>query len=233
MENIFTLHKYEDDEDDDVPQSMNIDDLYDKKRGRDTAQLKIFNRMLKRIHVKITVTSRQRTSEKICWFVVPEIMLGIPMYDQGMCIAYVMDKLCDDGFRSKYIHPNTLMISWNHWVPNYVIREIKEKTGKVYDNQGNDLTPYDGSGGGGALQIGSAPERGNSAMGGMSGMGGMGGMGGPSNSATIVYSADANTFQRPKKGTSTKKYTPIDEYKPRGSMVYDQEMLFDSTSRMK
>jgi hypothetical protein len=217
MENIFTLHKYEDDEDDDVPQSMNIDDLYDKKRGRDTAQLKIFNRMLKRIHVKITVTSRQRTSEKICWFVVPEIMLGIPMYDQGMCIAYVMDKLCDDGFRSKYIHPNTLMISWNHWVPNYVIREIKEKTGKVYDNQGNDLTPYGGGGGGGggggALQIGSAPEQ--------------------SNSATIVYSADANTFQRPKKSTSTKKYTPIDEYKPRGSMTYDQEMLFDSTSRMK
>jgi hypothetical protein len=224
MENIFTLHKYEDDEDDDVPQSMNIDELYDKKRERDTAQLKIFNRMLKRIHVKVTVTSRQRASEKICWFVVPEIMLGIPMYDQGMCIAYVMDKLCDDGFRSKYIHPNTLMISWNHWVPNYVIREIKEKTGRVYDNQGNDLTPSSPvDGGGGAMQIGGVPERGRVAM------------RGSNNSDTIVYNTDANTFQRPipKKAPSNKKYTPIDEYKPRGSMAYDQEMLFESTPRLK
>ena len=33
------------------------------------------------------------------------------------------------------------MITWHHWVPNYVIQEIKEKTGRIYDNQGNDLTP--------------------------------------------------------------------------------------------
>ena len=117
------------------------DDLYEKKREKDVEQLKTFSKMLKRIHARIQTTSRQRTGEKLCWFTVPEIMLGIPSYDQGMCIAFIMDKLKTNGFRVQYFHPNTLMITWQHWVPNYVIQEIKEKTGRVYDNQGNDLTP--------------------------------------------------------------------------------------------
>ena len=150
MENIFTISKHEDQYDDDIATSINIDDLYEKKRMRDLAQLKIYNKMLRRIHAKIQVTSRQKGAEKLCWFVVPEVMLGVPVYEQSGCIAYVMDKLKTDGFIVQYVHPNTLFISWGHWVPNYVISEIKSKTGVVYDNYGNTVrtpeTPVDENG---------------------------------------------------------------------------------------
>ena len=141
MDNIFTLNKNSVFLDDTEPESINIDDLYEKKRERDMSQLRLFNKMLSRVHARIKLTSRQANAEKMCWFVVPEFILGIPLYNQGDCIGYIMDKLKQDGFRIQYIHPNALLISWNHWVPNYVLAEIKEKTGKVYDNNGNDLTP--------------------------------------------------------------------------------------------
>ena len=64
-------------------------------------------------------------------------MIGIPKYDSAMCIGYIISKLKDNGFNIKYIHPNMLFISWAHWVPSYVRKEIKNKTGKEVDSYGN------------------------------------------------------------------------------------------------
>jgi hypothetical protein len=35
------------------------------------------------------------------------------------------------------MHPNTLFVSWTHWVPAYMRNEIKKKTGNVVDQFGN------------------------------------------------------------------------------------------------
>jgi hypothetical protein len=93
--------------------------------------------LLGRIHNKIKLTSRQKHDEQFCWFVVPEMMIGVPKYDQGAAIAYIMDKLTDNGFVTKYIHPNLIFISWKHWIPAYVRSEIKKKMGYSVDGWGN------------------------------------------------------------------------------------------------
>ena len=82
------------------------------------------------------MTSRQKLDEQYCWFVVPETMIGIPKYDQGACIAYMLDKLKTNGFVCRYLHPNVLFISWKHWIPSYVRTEFKKKTGKNIDGFG-------------------------------------------------------------------------------------------------
>ena len=64
-------------------------------------------------------------------------MIGIPKYDQGACIAYILDKLKTNGFVCRYLHPNVLFISWKHWIPSYVRSELKKKTGKNVDGFGN------------------------------------------------------------------------------------------------
>ena len=208
MENIFTISKNDDQYDDDVANSINIDDLYEKKRERDLMQLKIFNKVLRRIHVKIQVTSRQKGVEKICWFVVPEIMLGVPLYDQSGCIAYVMDKLKVDGFIVKYVHPNTVFISWGHWIPNYVISEIKSKTGIEYDNYGNTVNQQQ------AIETmgGAVAESSTSS--------------GPK--TNVVLNAKQGMFQKKR---DTTVYRPTDNYKPQGSMVYDRHILFDLSKK--
>tara|TARA_Y100000816_G_scaffold291980_1_gene285260 strand:- start:2471 stop:3118 length:648 start_codon:yes stop_codon:yes gene_type:complete len=214
MENIFTLNK-DTDYDDTVANDINIDDLYEKKRERDVAQLKIFNRMLTRVHSKIKLVSRQKTSEKICWFVVPEIMLGVPQYDQGSCIAYIMDKLSENGFRVQYIHPNMLLISWSHWVPNYVLQEVKTKTGKSYDNFGNEILPKG--------QTTYNPDnifnnKDNDSK--------------KEGDTNILFKKSQGVFQKSKRPSSaSKNFTPIDEYKPRGNVVYDETLLFNKNMR--
>ncbi len=124
MSDIFTIDNI-----DDFSEIINIDELYEKKRIQDLNKLALFNKILHRVHVKIKTVSRQKTDEQFCWYVVPETILGVPKYDQGACIAYLMDKLKASRFNVRYIHPNLLFISWLHWVPSYVRTEIKKKTG--------------------------------------------------------------------------------------------------------
>ena len=90
--------------------------------------------------MRIKNISKQRIDEQFCWFVVPEMIIGVPKYDQGSCIAYLIDKLKNNGFNTRYIHPNTLFISWQHWVPSYVRTELKKKTGIVINEYGEKIS---------------------------------------------------------------------------------------------
>ena len=101
--------------------------------------------------MRIKTTAKQSTLERFCWYVIPEIIIGVPKYDQGACIAYVMDTLQKNGFQVRYFHPNTVFISWDHWVPTYVRTEIKKKTGinineygeKIEDEKDEETNEYE------------------------------------------------------------------------------------------
>jgi hypothetical protein len=134
MANIFTLDNIND-----FSEKINLDDLYEKKKQYDLHKLDLYNKILNRIHVKIKTISRQKIDEQFCWFVVPEVIIGVPKYDQGDCIGYLFHKLKDNGFAVKYYHPNTLFICWNHFVPSYVRTELKKKTGIIIDEYGNKI----------------------------------------------------------------------------------------------
>ena len=134
MDTIFTLG-----DSSETDNKINLDDLYEKKKQHDLNTIAIYNRILNRIHAKIKIVSRQNMTNQNCWFVVPEIIIGVPRYDHGACTAYIIDKLRDNGFVIRYTHPNLLFISWKHWIPSYVRNEIKNKTGVVIDGYGNKV----------------------------------------------------------------------------------------------
>jgi len=119
---------------------INLDELFEKKKLHDLATTHNYNTILNRVHNKIKLTSRQQIADHYCWFIVPEVMIGVPKYDIGTCIAYIIDKLQTNGFQVRYTHPNMLFISWRHWVPSYVRAEIKKKTGVTVDGYGNIKT---------------------------------------------------------------------------------------------
>ena len=194
MASIFTLDNIED-----FSEKLNIDELYDKKRQFDLNKLALFNKILNRIHIRIRTTSRQKIDEQFCWFLVPEIILGVPKYDQAACIAYLIDKLKGNGFNIRYIHPNTLFISWNHWVPSYVRTELKNKTGIIINEYGK--------------QIVTDEDADNNQQ-------------QDSNNYNNLMLKNSNNDQNNQKGKQQKKdYTPIKSYKPSGNLVYDEELL--------
>ena len=132
MNTIFTT-----DDPEDYIEKINLDELFERKMLHDQLTTQNYNTILNRVHCRIKTTSRQQLTEQYCWFIVPEMMIGVPKFDQATCIAYIIDKLQTNGFKIRYTHPNLLFISWKHWVPAYVRSEIKKKTGINIDGYGN------------------------------------------------------------------------------------------------
>ena len=132
METIFTLG-----DEDDTSVKINLDDLYRRKQQIALNTLEIYNRILHRIHCRIKHLSHTNSSDQHCWYVVPELIIGVPKYDHNACIVYIIDKLKDNGFIVRYTHPNLLFISWKSWTPGYVREEIRKQTGVQIDGWGN------------------------------------------------------------------------------------------------
>ena len=122
---------------------INIDDLYEKKQRRDLRQVSIFNKILNRIHKRITLTGRNKTADQQIWFTIPEYIFGEPVYDKADCIAYIVAKLEANKFHIRYVHPNTLFVCWANWIPAYVRSEYKKKTGVSVDEFGQVISSSD------------------------------------------------------------------------------------------
>jgi hypothetical protein len=193
MANIFTLEKNED-----FSEKINMDELYEHKQKNDFNKLLLFQKILNRVHVRIKTISKQNKFERICWYIVPEVIIGVPKYDQAACIAYIMDKLQDNGFQVRYFHPNTLLISWNHWVPTYIRNEIKKKTGIIVNEYGEKIDE-DGA------RDNDVKEK---------------SVNHNSNINNILISKENNTTNK-----NTKKFTPIESYKPTGNLIYNESLF--------
>jgi hypothetical protein len=195
MDNIFSNRNEENRE---SVEKLNLDELYEQKKQEDLAKLYTFNRILTRVHDKIKVASRQKNSQQFCWFLVPEMLMGVPNYDKDACITYLISKLEENDFITRYTHPNLLFISWKHYVPNYVRTEIKKKTGTVIDKFGNYVSDAEeaaeGGGGGGDVNAMMYTKKGAAA-------------------AATVAKKPAGDFK------------PIASYKPTGNLIYNQELF--------
>ena len=124
--------------------NINIDELYEKNMKRNIKHITIFNKLLGRIHKRIHITARNKVNDKHIWFTVPNFIFGEATYDQGDCVAHIVTKLTNNGFHVKYVHPNTLFVSWESWIPSYIRQEYKKKTGIIINEKGqvlSDLIP--------------------------------------------------------------------------------------------
>ena len=177
-------------DDEEAQRKINIDDLYEKKRLRDLKQIEIFNKILNRIHKRITFTGRNKKNDKHIWFTVPEYIFGEPNYDKGECLGFLVAKLEENGFFVKYMHPNTLFVSWENWIPAYARNELKKRTGIIVDEKGNVIEKKN-------------EENENN-----------------DDPNSRLLNGGKQVQQK-----NQKQYTPIDQYKPTGNLVYNKDIL--------
>ena len=187
-------------EDSDNVQKVNLDELYERNQRRDQRQLSVFNKILNRINRRITTTSRMKRDEKYIWYNVPAFIFGEPLYDQTDCIAYVVTKLSENGFYIKYINPGTLFISWDNFVPTYMRQEIRKKTGYILDEKGNVVDKVEKAVGSSASSAGTSSEDDH-------------------NTGLPLYKRP-DTAEGQLQAKEAKKFTPIHQYKPTGSLIY-------------
>ena len=160
---------------------------------------------------KIKITARQKVDVNFCWYVIPEIMLGVASYDRATCISYILEELTSNGFVVRYTHPNLIFVSWKHYIPTYVRNEFKKKTGLVIDEHGNRIQEYDeyGSPIEHSQQITNNPLSNNTLD--------------PFN---MGLTRKINNSKGGQDGQGSKKeFKPINEYKPTGNLVYGKELF--------
>ena len=119
-----------------LPSKINIEELFETEQKTEIQRKSIYLKILNRVHKKITTTSKTKNNNKYCFFVIPEIMLGIPSYDLEDCKQFIFSSLIDNGFQIKYTHPNLLFISWSHILPSYMRKNIKKQTGYIVNSHG-------------------------------------------------------------------------------------------------
>ena len=174
---------------------INIDELYSNKQSKDLNILNNYNKILTRIHTKIKYVSKNIINQNHCWYLMPEMLIGIPKYDYKECTAYVMNKLQTNGFVVRYTHPNLLFISWNHWVPQYVRNEIKKQTGVIIDEYGNQINNTNDDTDDNLYDI------------------------------NIINRQQNNKSNRLNKIDKNDKYKDINNYKPSGDIIYNSNLL--------
>jgi hypothetical protein len=214
-------------------EKLNLDELYEKKQEIDKNKLYTYNKILTRIHEKIKLTSRQKCNQQFCWFVVPEIILGVANYDHAGCIAYLVEKLQENKFMVRYTHPNLLLISWLHYVPNYVRTEFKKKTGTAIDEYGRPIM-YDAEGKVITDNRQNPFQHGGGVGGGVGGGGGVGN----SDPNMLLYNGKVDGVDGGSEGggqsnQDKKEYKPITSYRPSGNLVYNQEYFKKLEDRLQ
>ena len=181
--------------DDELHDKISLDELYTRTKDVEDLRLRVYKKILNRAHQKIKYTSRQRDTGHFCFFIVPEFLVGTPRYDSAACIAYVMDKLTQNGFIVKYTHPNLLFISWQHYIPKYQRQNFKKKYGYTIDGFGNQVQEKKKD----TKNID------------------------PTN-MNALFARKQNVPTTVKK-KDDKKYNQVSEYKPTGNLIYNTALL--------
>lgn len=178
---------------------IDLDDLYANNRNLYEKKRVIYERVLKLAHKTIQSCAKETPDKKYCWYEIPDIIWGVPLYDVAECTGFIYTELTNNNFKVRYVHPNNLFIVWQHWVPAYLRQELKTRHGVNINSFGEIIEEVDTD----------DPDN-------------------PTADA-IAKSPHTGAFMPPNGNTgmqsrkSALKFKPVDSYKPKG--IYNDELL--------
>ena len=120
---------------------ISLVNLHQKQLSRQNNQLKVFDRILDKCYKRINLVS-DKSNEVSCFFLLPEFVFGIPLYDAQNCAKYIIKKLIKEGFMVVYTHPNLLYISWDIRYTKSNNVDIKETLPKLQKNEYKSVLDY-------------------------------------------------------------------------------------------
>lgn len=105
---------------DPTPQ-LDPSELYDKRRSKDAARLRAYNKILEQIYNRIRSLSKLPNSQCNLLYTVPPFILGLPKIDLEDCVVYLIYQLRHAGYEIRYTPPNMIYISWLHHEKSYLV----------------------------------------------------------------------------------------------------------------
>jgi len=91
---------------------IDISDLHKKARQLKERKIKIYDEVLQKCHHRIKLVSKLTPLNQWCFYIIPKVVFGIPLYNLSECVEYLIRLLTNNGFKVAYTHPNLLLITW-------------------------------------------------------------------------------------------------------------------------
>jgi hypothetical protein len=103
----------------DVPK-LAPQELFERRKQRDGAKLRSYNKILEQIYTRIRTASREGADPWII-YTVPPFILGLPRIEMEDCIVYLVYMLRQQSYEVRYTYPNLLYVSWKHHEKDYIL----------------------------------------------------------------------------------------------------------------
>lgn len=105
--------------------TLDINQLYNTSRQKKIKRYELYDDILQIIHKKIKKCADEEDLQ--CLYVIPEFILGKPMYNFDTLKKYIMESLTDNGFFLECYGKNLLFISWDVKNKKKHVKKPKQK----------------------------------------------------------------------------------------------------------
>ena len=102
---------------------LNPAELYEKRRTKDAARLRVYNRVLEAVYHRIRTISRLPQGTTHLLYQVPPFIYGVPRLDLEDLCVYLIHQLRHSNFVVRYTYPNLLLIDWSHHEKTYLTEQ--------------------------------------------------------------------------------------------------------------
>ena len=112
--------------------SLTVDDIDVFHKDKIKKWIKVYEKVLG--HCFRKVREHVLRDQKFCFFPVPEYLAGFPLYNITHCTCFIIKKLNQSNFNTKYIPPNVIYICWdvqNHYDRIMSPNDIKPKNNRI------------------------------------------------------------------------------------------------------
>ena len=114
---------------------FDIRTLYNTQQTRTDLRKETYDVIVRRAHHRIQTVAKR--NEIHCVFQLPQMIVGMPLYDPFECCGYLIRTLKQEGFLVKYYHPNILYINWAKEVIAPRVAELNAQ-----DQRSSGTTPH-------------------------------------------------------------------------------------------
>ncbi len=100
---------------------ISLSELYDMKKKKETNRTKCFDYIIELCHRRIRNIASYGGMN--CFYEIPGLLIGYPLYNLEECTTYVIEKLRTSGFLVQLLPPPHVSVVYISWDP----QEIKPK----------------------------------------------------------------------------------------------------------
>jgi len=114
---------------------INIFNLHKTQRVKKKNRTKYYKKVLEKCINKIKLVAEKAETQLV--YTIPNIVIGIPLYDKEECANYLVKILKAQGFMVAYMKPNLLLISWDKIPKSHYPKTKRKKKRKKRKKQPN------------------------------------------------------------------------------------------------